>query len=312
MKICMQTQNMVGRVGAKQAYRMFREAGFEAIDWSLDQSWNSSVVCSSKELKGLCIFEKDLDEIMAYYAEELACIQENGLKISQAHAPTPAYTRGRYDLLEYAIGIYRKMIRFCQAVGCERLVIHGISVSPRGTITEDECNVLNWHLYESLIPELSQSKVVVCIENLYLMFNSWHNQDIYAGMFSNPYKAAAFIDELNAKAGKRCFGICLDTGHLHLTRQRFCEYVPIVGDRIRALHIHDNMQNYDSHLMPYAGSIRWQDFLTMLKSVGYDGDLSFQTFAQVEARNTPVELVPSFLRAMARVGNYFRTQLQNA
>ena len=248
---------------------------------------------------------------MAYYAEELPAIRENGLLITQAHAPNPPFKHGGYEMLEYAIAMYRKIIAFCQTVGCPRLVIHAVSVSALTRITDEECDRLNHHLYESLIPDLLQTNVTVCIENLWEPFENRNNSDIYKGIFSDPLQANALIDDLNAKAGKKCFGICLDTGHLHLTRLRFSEYIPVIGKRLQALHIHDNNQSFDSHLMPYMGSARWEDFTASLRKAGYSGDLNFETCGQMGAYRLPDELVPLFLRATARIGEYFKTQIQS-
>ena len=313
MKISVQTQPTVNRFGIKDAYRLIREAGFEAIDWGLDQAWKTNEVFNAKEFSGLCIFEtNDTEAALRRYSEELNAMKENGLALTQLHTPCPPFTHGRYEVLEYAIRVYRNMIHFSQEVGCPRMVIHALSeVTPpdyRRVISTEECDRLNYHLFESLIPDLQQTDVTVCIENLWVPCYGRSDYDIYDGAFTKPLEANKMIDNLNAKAGKKCFGICLDTGHLHLTRTRFTEYIPIVENRLCALHIHDNMQFNDSHRMPYAGSIRWEEFLSSLKQIGYDGDLNFEICSQVGL--IPKELVPSFMRTIYDTGAYFRNYIQ--
>ena len=41
--------------------------------------------------------------------------------------------------------------------------------------------------------------------------------------------------------------------------------------KIKAIHVHDNAADTDSHLPPYDGSIDWGDFVEALYDVGYDG-----------------------------------------
>ena len=114
MKISIHTQPLVMQYGTKQTYKWIREAGFEAVDWALEQAWNSRVVLASNVYKDLSIFEKEPEEIMAHYAQELSHIRANGLTITQAHAPDPPFGGPNgYAHLEYAISIYRKMIPFC-------------------------------------------------------------------------------------------------------------------------------------------------------------------------------------------------------
>lgn len=308
MELSVQTQNLVDDYGPELTYKMIKDAGFSAVDWNIDHAWSFAKVKKAEKLDGLCIFEKELPEIIACYADELECIRKNGLKITQAHSPFPAYEYGREDILEYAIRIYRKMILFCGEVGCPRLIVHGISVRPGDPLTQEECDRLNSHLYESLIPELLKTDVTVCLENLFSGYG-FLGTGYREGVCSDPYEAAAMIDALNAKAGKECFGFCLDTGHINLLRIDFRRYMPILGKRLCALHIHDNNQIADQHLAPYTGNIIWSEFLSELKKTGYCGDLSFETFAQVSKNRLPLRLVPAFLKLIAETGEYFREYL---
>ena len=77
-----------------------------------------------------------------------------------------------------------------------------------------------------------------------------------------------------------------------------------------ALHIHDNSQDNDRHLAPYTGNICWEEFLREMKGIGYSGDLSFETFAQIRQSRLPLALTPAFLGLIAQIGAYFRSRLQ--
>lgn len=312
MHLCVQTGNVVDAFGFERGYAMIREAGFTAIDWNLDHAWKGADIKSGKSENylGKCIFEKPLDEVIAHYAEEVEVIRKNGLVISQAHAPFPAYVPGHPEVLEYAIGVYKRNIEFCDYVGCKHLVVHGISlpISDRGN-TPADIGALNMHLYESLIPTLLACKTTrVCLENLF----TGNGRDFVEGTCSDPHQAVSYIDALNAKAGKDVFGLCLDTGHLNLLRKNLRTYIPIVGKRIIALHIHDNDQTADQHMGPYTGTINWQDFYTTLHDIGYDGDLDFETFRQTDAGKLDKnpELVSLWLRTIAGCGAYFRDKIQ--
>lgn len=312
MKLSVQSQNLVNNFGFEQAYRMIREAGFEAIDWNIDHSLRAGDLLKAEKLENLCIFEKSQEEILAHYGEELDAIRANGLVITQAHAPFPAYRIQRPETLDYTIGLYKNIIRFCGTVGCRNLIIHGINrTESRKDMTLAEQAALNRKLYESLIPTLQEvGNVTVCLENLFVTVTEMGGKHFVEGHCSDPHSAAELIDSLNEKAGRRCFGLCLDVGHLNLLRKSVGLYLSVLNDRICALHIHDNDQMDDCHLMPYTGTVHWQDFLTELKAIGYAGDLSFETFAQVKDVRLPKELVPAFLGTIADIGKYFREQLE--
>ncbi|MCI8623967.1 MAG: sugar phosphate isomerase/epimerase [Provencibacterium sp.] len=305
MLICVQTGGVSDELGFERGCGLLRESGFEGIDWNINRAWDQEELRAGK-LSG-CIFEKPLPEILAYYREDLEAIRKNGLAISQAHAPFPAHIRGVPELEPYAVEIFKGCIRLCDAVDCNNLIIHGISVSPgEPELSYEDVERLNFRIFEPLIPLLSETNVTVCLENLFATVDGRH----FEGTCSNPQEAVRLIDTLNERAGKECFGLCLDTGHLNLLRKNIREYVRVLGPRIKALHIHDNDGSRDEHLMPFTGTVRWNDFTSALKEVGYTGDLSFETFNQVKSPRMDAAYIPIFLRAIYGVGEIFRERIQ--
>jgi sugar phosphate isomerase/epimerase len=178
--------------------------------------------------------------------------------------------------------------------------------------TQDRIDELNFKLYSSLIPTLRECNVTVCLENL----PTWYTDGkgfrmIYEGHCCNPYNAVAEIDMLNDIAGKECFGLCLDTGHLNITRTPVTKYISVLGDRIKCLHIHDNNGADDLHLMPYSqaakGAVDWEEFITGLREIGYRGDLSFETFMVM--RTFPAALHEPVMKLIAAEAAYFRNRI---
>ena len=306
MKLCMQTGDVVDRLGPEKGYGAIREAGFEAIDWNLDHAWHGSDI-RNRTYRGKCIFEKPLDEIIEHYAQELEIIKKNSLAISQAHAPFPAYSRGDPEFLDYAIEVFKGNIEYCNYAGCKNLVIHGIPFAMDGALgTREDVHKMNVKLYSSLIPVLLKTDVTVCLENLFID----HNGVRYQGNCGYPAEAAEYIDMFNDMAGKEVFGLCLDTGHLNLLHHDFEVYVPTVGKRIKCLHIHDNDGVSDRHMAPCTGTVDWNRFCSALRETGYDGDLSFETFAQTNcALDFDEKTVYSWLRLIKETGEIMRERI---
>lgn len=307
MKLSVQTGGLIEELGVENCYATIAEAGFEAIDWNIDHALRPATI-NSGNCEGSCIFEKDMDEILAYYEEELFHIRKNNLTITQAHAPFPAYVPDKPHVLDYMIKIYKKMILFCHQVGCKNLVIHGYTAA-RNTDYEkaEEAMKINDKLYLSLIPELLETDVTVCLENLF----GGGGATTLAGIGSDPHEAVEMLDKYNSIAGKECFGYCLDIGHMNRLRQDPRRVIPILGKHIKALHIHDNAGELDQHKAPYTGTVDWKNFYTALKDIGYDGDLSFETFNQVRLGEDAKELVVPFLTLIAAIGNHFRNKILN-
>jgi sugar phosphate isomerase/epimerase len=49
-----------------------------------------------------------------------------------------------------------------------------------------------------------------------------------------------------------------------------------LGSRLKALHIHDNGGIYDDHTAPGFGNVKFNEFCTALKEIGYDGDFVYE------------------------------------
>lgn len=306
MRISIQDAGTCDGLGMERGYAAIRQAGFDAIDWNIDHALPGPVIRNGN-YRGKCIFEKPLEDVIAYYAEELAIIRKNGLAITQSHAPFPAYLPEDPALLDYMIGIYCRAIEFCDYAGCPRMVIHGISLSQSDSDnTLETVETLNWKLYSSLIPTLLKNNVTLCLENLC----SWDNGVATEGICFDAHEAVAFIDKLNAEAGKEVFGLCMDVGHMQLVSKDIRTYAPILGDRIKCLHIHDNDAFSDRHAAPFTGSTNWNTVCAALKSIGYAGDLSFECVnSPRKVQRFDDDLVLPWLKVICATGKAFRKRI---
>ena len=307
MRIAIQDAGTCDSLGMERGYAAIRQAGFEAIDWNIDHGLPSGLI-RSHQYRGRAVFEKPLEEVIAYYAEELSIIRKNGLAITQAHAPFPAYMPGHPELLEYMIGIYKRCIEFCDYAGIPHMVIHGISLE-HGDYenTPETIKELNLHLYGSLIPTLLQHNVIVCLENL----STWdENKVAVEGICFDAHEAVWYIDTLNEMAGREVFGLCMDVGHMQLVGKNIRAYAPVLGHRIKCLHIHDNDGQHDRHMAPFTGTTNYDHICAALKEIGYRGDLSFETVKtpRVVAKFDP-ELVQPWLDLICRTGESFRRRI---
>lgn len=307
MKLSIQTGDIVDRLGFKEGYKAIKETGFDAIDWNLDHAVSASDMRRG-EYRGKSILEKSLDEVTAYYAEELEEINKNSLEINQAHAPFPAFVKEYPDTLDYSIEIYKRNIEFCDYAKCKNLVIHGIpyEMDSNNPYTQQDIHEMNMKMYTSLIPTLLKTNVTVCLENLF----KGHNGVNYPGHCGDINEAVEDIDYLNSVAGKNVFGFCLDTGHANLLHQDFMVIIPKLGDRISCFHIHDNDGSHDEHLAPLTGCIDWKRFCKALKLIKCDKTLSFETFNQTNiVMNFDMELLPAWMNSICETGKAFIKQI---
>jgi sugar phosphate isomerase/epimerase len=48
------------------------------------------------------------------------------------------------------------------------------------------------------------------------------------------------------------------------------------GDKLMALHLHDNDGSYDQHRIPSEGTINWDSIVRKIQSAGYKGSMSLE------------------------------------
>ncbi len=69
---------------------------------------------------------------------------------------------------------------------------------------------------------------------------------------------------------------CWDFGHAHTSGVPQGDSLRLLGKRLSCLHINDNHAGLDEHLMPYFGTIDWNEAMEGLADAGYKGAMNFE------------------------------------
>ncbi len=307
LKIGIQSRLLLGDKAEEKDFHRIRVAGFDCIDFNLDRFLLNNLIYQGKINH---FFDQPEEILSARFDEYYRMAKREGLEFSQAHAPYPLYVYGREEDKEYLHMVVEKSILVCAALHAPYLVVHPFKLSyPLGRMEEHKKNM---DFFQSLIPSCKKYGVKICLENLYDGFGG----RICEGVCADPYQAAEYVDKLNQIAGEECFAFCFDTGHANILGKNMKETILTLGNRIQALHIHDNDGIRDLHQLPFtftkelAGEVStdWNGFLYGLKEIGYRGVLSFETFGALKC--FPVELQDSVLRLIADIGRYWMKKLE--
>jgi sugar phosphate isomerase/epimerase len=73
--------------------------------------------------------------------------------------------------------------------------------------------------------------------------------------------------------------LCFDSGHANCFTPGI-DVLTQYGDKLAALHLHDNDGSGDQHLLPFDGSIDWEHIMTQLKRLKFNGPLALEVFAK--------------------------------
>jgi len=91
--------------------------------------------------------------------------------------------------------------------------------------------------------------------------------EVIPNRLSDPSSLVTILeDELDGNGT----GICLDFGHAHLMGD-VADAVETVAEHIITTHVHDNHRRDDEHLVPYRGTIDWDQALVTMQKIGYEG-----------------------------------------
>lgn len=297
MRLSVQTGTPVKKYGIDKGFEMIKAAGFDCVDFGFDgPTWEEVA-----NAKNISLFE-DENVMNAYIDEINAAKKKHGIEIGQCHAPFPAYIKDNEAAIKMMRDVTIKSVEICGKIGCKILVVHpafnGSARFPTKRETEWEWSM---ELYTSLIPYLEKYGVTCALENMW--GQDWATKAIYTAICSDIPEACRYIDKLNEIAGKKMFGFCLDTGHLTLLGLDMAVAIEQLGDRMCALHVHDNDRINDLHICPYDGISNWERFILGMKRSNYKGTLNFEADGTL-ARKPGDVYVPALAQLYA-IGKYF-------
>ena len=299
-KIAVQTAGPEELYGVDGAYRIIKEAGFDAVDANIDHLFGIRDLIDKKIPP---VFKPGLSEkeMLEYFKPWKDGAKKYGLENYQAHAPFPSFLgikdHPEYD--EFLLDVLKKSIVGCAYIDCHNLIIHPFFYQYENTVPEEEEHKMNIESYMKLAETAAKYDVRINLENMFVN----HNKKVYSAILNEAHEAAAYVDELNEAAGKEIFGFCFDVGHSLLVGNDVRRYMDVMGKRITAFHVHDNNGLDDQHLAPYMGVNDWDRFVDGLRDIGFDRTLSFETFNIWNVMEP--EVAKEMMKVIAKAGRRF-------
>lgn len=253
MKLSVETYVMRERFDDKTAVKMVRDAGFDCFDYSMYGAKNE------KNMLGEDYIERAKD--LRIYADGL------GIECNQAHAPFDVKYSYECDASDEK---YIELVRSLEAasvMGAKTVVVHAVKHGFSGVSDMKE---FNRKFYSGLAPYCEKFGIDISVENLFS-----YTDGVFKPVFAQPSEHIEFVKSLNSDR----FNVCLDIGHSAITGVKPQDAVSGMNKNIlKALHIHDNDFTSDGHLMPYLGKFDWDGICSALKSIGYEGEFTFEIF----------------------------------
>ena len=266
MKISTSTFGVIKPYGMEEGLRMLKEAGFEAIDYSITQNamdWEED------------LFQDPFSPAFAEHFRKIGrTVRDCGLQMYQCHAP---YAKPTFSDLEFYAQLQKQIIRSVYAAAYMEspyIVVHPVlDVAFCNGQNKERARQTSLDYFSAIVPVLKETGVVMCIENLFFYIRETKEWAICYG--STGEELRDLIDTLNEMHGP-CFAACVDTGHAVVAGQNPAEMIRTLGSRIKVLHIQDNLGVKDEHLIPTEGTIDWKSVAEALRDIGYTGTFNFE------------------------------------
>lgn len=300
--IGVQTNHVVYDDCPIEGFSVLKKAGFNCCDFSLNSYLENTNIYRGDLNR---FFDKSVDELRDFFAPHKAAAKAIGIRINQMHMPYPLFVPGKDNVFnEYLRSqVMAKSLEICAFLECKYIVIHGLKLA-----AELGSEELEWQKTAEYLDECAifakEHGITLCIENLYDGIGG----KLLEGPGCDAYKAARRIDEFNERYGAEVLGFCFDIGHANLIGLDIYEFVTILGDRLKVLHLHDNDGVTDQHQIPYSftktreneSATDWDGLMRGLADIDFKGVLSFETAPALTSY--PETLKEDVLRLIARIG----------
>lgn len=230
-----------------------KKYGFDALDLTVDGRYYPF------DREPWSVVKKHYDDLYLHALSQ-------GISFYQLHAkyvPFPDYLFADY------FNLLKRTIRIAACLHCPILVVHPLvfPLDKRRNLDEQE-KLFNVTFFKKLIPCLKRYNVKIALENIY----DWDEKKIRLIYVSQPRNLRNYIFDIDSPL----FGFCLDSGHLNLAGGNPANAVKLYGERLFAVHLHDNHGATDEHLVPGRGTIHFTDLKEALRNIGFQGVCNFE------------------------------------
>ncbi|MBQ7057975.1 MAG: sugar phosphate isomerase/epimerase [Firmicutes bacterium] len=183
------------------------------------------------------------------YQKDADLARDAGLRIENMHAPVHEQNdlsldneRGNHVFYEYL-----QCVEDCHKYHIPTIVIH---------LPDDTCPIdaLGNDRLDRIIERAGMLNVHVAFENL-----------------RNIHNLTSVLDRVTISH----VGYCYDSCH-HMNYAPDINLLKLFGNRLKALHLHDNGGSHNQHQLPFDGNVDWPIVMKKIKQTGYAGALTLE------------------------------------
>ena len=184
--------------------------------------------------------------------EQLEYVKKKGLNVIFAHLGydhlnDPWLANDYYRSL--LVESYKHDLDCCAKNGIDLVIMHA-----HGKMPEPKFNQIGIKCFQEIADYAEKLNIKIAFENT---------------------KIKGYLEYLLDNIKNPNVGICFDVGHYHVHFKDEFDFDRF-KDKIFAVHLHDNDQSDDQHLIPFDGTVDWNNALLNLKRCNYNGPITLE------------------------------------
>lgn len=241
----------------RETLEKIAKAGFTHIHWC--HEWDGEYIYSSYEMQQIREWMDQLGlKSKALHATKGS---RRNVNIRREHYRKDYTSNWEYNR-KAGVELIKNRVDLAKCLGASEIVLH--LYVPHFTIRENPEAKEDFYccVYKSmdeLMPYCIEKGVRICLEDLFDM----PGEDVLE-----------VWDRLFARYPAEFLGLCFDSGHANmLWGNQMTEIIRKYGDRLYAIHLHDNNGAVDFHMIPGTGRIDWERVMEALAESTYEGPL---------------------------------------
>ncbi|MBQ9080915.1 MAG: sugar phosphate isomerase/epimerase [Clostridia bacterium] len=218
-----------------------------------------------------------------------------GVEFSQSHLPYPKPLTRRKTAAdegceknEFFMWATERAIRVSGILGVKWAIVHPVQKS--ADVDTERDVAYNHVIYDKYLTLASSLGVGLAFENM----ADVDNKRRFAATAPD---LCAIVDSYNSEY----VGACWDFGHGNRVFADQCAQVRMLGDRLKATHVDDNVGKDDLHIIPFMGTAKWPEIMKTLREINYGGDFNFEL---ASCKRMPPELKQATVEYIYKVGQY--------
>lgn len=288
MLISTQTDALRQSFGDCETVRILAANGYDAIDYSMFVMNDPA-----HPLNG--------EDWYSIIKEVRATADECKIFFNQSHAPFPSYIGGKPEYNDFIIKAIRRSIEITAALGGKTVIVHPTTIRN----DPDRQKALNMEIYHAIEDTCAKYGVRAALENM------WDYDGEAKKIIHAACSTAEQFNDYADTLGRENFTCCLDLGHCGLVGETAAAMLTDMGgERVTALHVHDNDNYHDSHTLPFLMKLDWKAITKALRDINYAGELTFE--ADNFIASFPRELRPAASKFMLETGRTLVKMIEEA